>query len=227
MYEESGDYYDDYERNENENENNDQNTRPLTIKIPLMEPLLILEYFLRSKHNSSEITSVFDLRLDEYGCWCSNLAQHGTAIQGYPIDQIDSACRRWSRCRNCMRGRQDICPVPFNPSESYSIDSKEFKCLDPRFDENVGEDHNLSFCASQCCKCDFNLASEILLSLDSYNENYVNIEPVKCRNTNKLEVFRGGGGGKKKQKERVTSSSSDLLHARSVNNLAPVECDEL
>ena len=140
MYEESGDYYDDYEKNAEEN-NNSSTPPSVTIKIPLMEPLLILEYFLRAKSNSSQ--TVFDLRLDEYGCWCSNLAQHGTAIQGYPIDQIDSACRRWSRCRNCMRGRQDICPIPFNPNESYSIDSKEFKCLDPRFDENVGDDHNL------------------------------------------------------------------------------------
>ena len=156
LYSESGDYYDYYQNDESHS-----NHRLTTIKIPLMEPLLILEYFLRSSTNSS----VFDLRLDEYGCWCSNLAQHGTAIQGYPIDQIDSACRRWSKCRTCMRARQDICPVPFDPKEQYSVNAKDFTCLDPSFHENI----ETSICSSQCCKCDYNLAKDVMASLESYN----------------------------------------------------------
>ena len=184
MYEESGDYdYSDYNSNfyntdsqtsqsADPNSHNSDRHAITTIKIPLMEPLLILEYFLRSSEKTN--STAFDLRLDEYGCWCSNLAQHGTAIQGYPIDQIDSACRRWSKCRNCMRAHQDVCPIPFDPNEQYLVRAKDFTCLDPRFDEVEG-----SLCASQCCKCDFNLAKDVMVSLDSYDDRYVNISPGK------------------------------------------------
>jgi len=248
LYEESGDYdYSDYSSNydsnvtyadnqdshhsssSNPSNQNPSNSHPTTsrittIKIPLIEPLLILEHFLRSskKHN----TTVFDLRLDEYGCWCSNLAQHGTAIQGYPIDQIDSACRRWSKCRTCMRARQDICPMPFDPSEQYSVKARDFSCLDPRFDD---VDSSVSVCVSQCCKCDYNLAKDVMVSLDSYDDGYVNISPSQCRNTNKSDGFTGGGGKGDKSRffdGREVDESGSLLHARSVE-FAPLECDEL
>ena len=81
-----------------------------------------------------------------------------------------------------MRARQDICPMPFDPSEQYSVKARDFSCLDPRFDD---VDTGTSLCVSQCCKCDYNLAKDVMVSLDSYDDGYVNISPSQCRNTNK------------------------------------------
>ena len=125
-----------------------------------------------------------------------------------------------------MRARQDICPMPFDPSEQYSVKARDFSCLDPRFDD---VDTGTSLCVSQCCKCDYNLAKDVMVSLDSYDDGYVNISPSQCRNTNKLDGFTGGGkksSGDRFVDGRVVDDSRSLMHARSVE-FAPLECDEL
>merc|ERR1711933_35745 len=122
----------------------------------------MLRYYLSVKGNDFSLAS----GLMSYGCWCQLRNQVAGGIvpgHGSPTDGLDSLCQKWHQCRSCttIDSTNESC----NPNET--LYNANF--FDPSTNRVYCE-FNPTNCAINTCKCDEELAFELVASLNEMSD---------------------------------------------------------
>ena len=88
-----------------------------------------------------------------------------TQGQGSPIDGLDSLCHKWHQCRSCTT--IDSTNGSCNPNEAF------YEVAFNPFTFRLDCQYNPTNCAKNTCKCDEELAFELVASLDEMNDNAI------------------------------------------------------
>merc|ERR1712014_382077 len=111
--------------------------------------------------DSDAILLAIEQKCDEitmYGCWCPTLGGDvGEALRGAPVDEIDSTCREWQKCKHCNALQPWGC---VNTAVNYveSVGGNQLTC-----DAYVND-----MCAHNQCKCDLQFAAKIISIMGSW-----------------------------------------------------------
>lgn len=70
----------------------------------------ILYWLLQNSPDSGNLPTYSDI-LNGYGCWCQfyDAENWASSNKGTPTDNLDTACRSWNKCYDCINQDDSTC----------------------------------------------------------------------------------------------------------------------
>ena len=70
----------------------------------------ILYWLLQNSPDSGNLPTYSDI-LNGYGCWCQfyDAENWASSNKGTPVDNLDTACRSWNKCYDCINRDDSTC----------------------------------------------------------------------------------------------------------------------
>jgi len=149
--------------------------------------------------NSMDIDTIVSFVIN-HGCWCPKIEGHDHH-EGKPLDEMDRACRDWSKCIHCSGLVGGCASSDEEKPETFKVvyTGSEYYCSD---EEN-------SSCGFDLCQCSLDWAVSLKSVIDFNNakvpnEEYQNVAKDQCH----VKRPRGDNFGGNKKKNR---NSTDVF----------------
>lgn len=145
----------------------------------------ILYWLLQNSPDSGNLPTYSDI-LNGYGCWCQfyDAENWASSNKGTPVDNLDTACRSWNKCYDCINRDDSTCDGISSTYSNvlYFSETSEISC------ELAGAEGS---CERNACECDVKLAVSLYQSSIEFDDSYSSengFDTATC-------IATGGGPG--------------------------------